>query len=241
MAIPVARVHLAVAHASLPGLLPTPPRCMLLPLLPAPRCAIILPNSSPARPPSRADAAERWDAHKIKQGGGSQAGHCSLDSKSSNPGRASSSENWVRSNKKSVGAGAATSSSSNSNSSSNGRTDSEERWDARKKPASPACSSSSSSASRNKRCGSSKRPNHSRPSSSSAERWDAHKNDPRALQANKIDDGESSTGSNDMEFDNPAQPPPPPTQQRAFYAGPGFIKSPEPCMLPMPSFSIRVA
>ncbi|RLM69545.1 hypothetical protein C2845_PM17G01990 [Panicum miliaceum] len=141
-------------------------------------------------------------------------------------------------NKKCTGAATSVSSSS----SSNGRADSEERWDARKKPAaSPASSSSSSSsASRSKRRGSSERPNHSRASSSSAERWDAHKNDSRALQANEIDDGESSTGSNDMEFDNAAQPPPPPLQ-RAFYAGSGFIKSPEPCMLPMPSFSIRVA
>jgi hypothetical protein len=69
MAIPVARVHLAMAHAALPGLLPTSPRYTLLPLLPAPPCAIILPNGSPARP-SRADAAERWDAYKIKQSGG---------------------------------------------------------------------------------------------------------------------------------------------------------------------------
>jgi hypothetical protein len=62
---------------------------------------------------------------------------------------------------------------------------------------------------------------------------------PGARRTDELDDGESSTGSNDMEFDNAAQPPPP--LQRAFYAGPGFVKSPEPSMLPMPSFSIRVA
>ncbi|PAN41358.1 hypothetical protein PAHAL_8G037200 [Panicum hallii] len=231
MAIPVARVHLAMAHAALPGLLPTSPRYTLLPLLPAPPCAIILPNGSPARP-SRADAAERWDAYKIKQSGGVVAAACSLDSRSSSPGGASSSEKWVSKNKKSAA------SSSSSSSSSNGHADSEERWDAHKKPAASPASSSSTSASRSKRRDSSKRSNHSRASSSSAERWDAHKN-PRALQANELDDGESSTGSNDMEFDNAAQPPPP--LQRAFYAGPGFVKSPEPSMLPMPSFSIRVA
>ena len=72
MAIPVARVHLAMAHAALPGLLPTPPKCMSMmatpSLLPMPPCAIILPSSSPPKL-SRADAAERWDAHKIKPGG----------------------------------------------------------------------------------------------------------------------------------------------------------------------------
>ena len=43
-----------------------------------------------------------------------------------------------------------------------------------------------------------------------------------------------------MELHRAAQLPPPPLQ-RAFYAGPGFIKAPEPSMLPMPSFLIRVA
>ncbi|CAO2147699.1 unnamed protein product [Urochloa humidicola] len=105
MAIPVARVHLAMAHAALPGLLPSPPKCAtMLPLVAAPLCAtIILPNNSPPRP-NRADAAERWDTHKTKQGGGSpalssppppSAGRCSLDSKSSNPGVAPSCEKWV--------------------------------------------------------------------------------------------------------------------------------------------------
>ncbi|CAO2153244.1 unnamed protein product [Urochloa humidicola] len=244
MAIPVARVHLAMVHAALPGLLPSPPKCAMLALLPAPPCAaIILPDSNSPPRPSRADAAERWDAHKIKPAGSpaspspsSSGSHCALESKSSSPGCASfSSEKWVSKNKKSAGAGAATSSSSSSSSSCS---DSEERWDARKKPASPASSSSSSSpASRSKRRGggSKRRPN-SR--ASSAERWDAHKNGRRAPRADGfINDGGSSTGSNDMqEVDMGVVMP------RALYAGPGFMaSSPEPSMLPMPSFMIRVA
>nr|TKV99320.1 hypothetical protein SEVIR_8G035000v2 [Setaria viridis] len=246
MAIPVARVHLAMAHAALPGLLPSPPKRMMLPLLPAPPCtAIILPCSPPSRP-SRADAVERWDAHKIKikQGGGSpasppppSAGQCSLNS-ISGPGGTSLSEKWV-SKKKSAGAGAATSSSSSSSSSSsNGRADSEERWDAHKRPASPAASSSSATSSnRTKTRQISRRPNGGRAlSPSSADRWDANKKPRAPPAAAELDDGESSTGSNDMELvvDKAAR--------RAFYAGPGFIRSPEPSMLPKPSFlRIRVA
>ncbi|CAL4989572.1 unnamed protein product [Urochloa decumbens] len=241
MAIPVARVHLAMAHAALPGLLPSPPKCAMLPLLPAPPCAttIIVPNNSPPRP-SRADVAERWDAHKTKQGGGSQAPPppSSLDRKSNIPGK------WVSSNTKSAAdANAATFSSSSSSSSSgnDGRSDTEERWDAHKRPPATAstASSSSSLASRSKRRGgggggSNKRRPNSR-ASSSAERWDAHKNGRRVAPADKLDDGESSTGSNDVELDKQA------ALQRALYAGPGFIASPEPSMLPVPSFMIRVA
>ncbi|CAO2143310.1 unnamed protein product [Urochloa humidicola] len=223
MAIPVARVHLAMAHAALPGLLPSPPKCTMFPLLPSPPCvAIILPiNSSPPRP-TRADAAGRWDAHKIKQGGGSPSsssssgGHHSLDS----------------SNKIVT----LTSSASSS------RADSEERWDAHKRPASPPPPSSSSSASsssnRTKTCHVSRRPAKKggrAAASSSAERWDAQKK-ARALAAgDELDDGVSSNGRNDVELGMLRQPP------RSLYAGPGFIaSSPEPSMLPMPSFMILV-
>ncbi|KAG2560130.1 hypothetical protein PVAP13_8KG059100 [Panicum virgatum] len=197
MAIPVARVHLAMAHAALPGLLPTPPKCMMLPLLPAPPCAVILPNNWQPRRPSRADAAGRWDAHKTKPAGSP-----------------------------------ASSSSSGDRASSNGisRADSDERWDAHKKPASPA-SSSSAISNKTKTWRVSRRPNGQR-SSSSAERWDAQKKPQAPQPADELDDGESSTGSNDVES---FMPP------RSFYAGPGFITSPEPSMLPKPSFMIRVA
>ncbi|CAO2143312.1 unnamed protein product [Urochloa humidicola] len=77
---------------------------------------------------------------------------------------------------------------------------------------------------------------HACASSSSAERWDAQKK-PRAPPAgDELDDGESSTGSNDVELNITRQSVPP----RSLYAGPGFIASPEPSMLPMPSFMIRV-
>nr|TKW22286.1 hypothetical protein SEVIR_4G219100v2 [Setaria viridis] len=68
--------------------------------------------------------------------------------------------------------------------------------------------------------------------------WDAHKK-PRLPQAGGIDDddGQSSTGSNDMELNLDEL-----SLQRAFYAGPGFLASPEPSMLPMPSsLMVRVA
>ncbi|KAJ1264786.1 hypothetical protein BS78_08G028300 [Paspalum vaginatum] len=96
MAVPVARVHLAMAHAALPALLPTPPKWkMIAPQLTPPPCVALLlpkwdarkikPSASPAsssssagestassckirkRPsckPGRADAVDRWDAHK---------------------------------------------------------------------------------------------------------------------------------------------------------------------------------
>ncbi|CAM0147418.1 unnamed protein product [Urochloa decumbens] len=196
----------------------------------APGAAIILPNNSPPRPrPNRADAAGRWDAHKTKP-----AGSPVPSSSSSSSG----SQRSLDSNKKQV----VTRTSSTASSS---RADSDERWDAHKTPASPAASSSSSSASkdRTKTCHVNRRPNGGRVSpSSSVERWDAHKK-PRAPAADELDDGasRSSTGSNDveLELDMPRQPLPPP---RSLYAGPGFITSPEPSMLPKPSFMmIRVA
>ncbi|CAO2143346.1 unnamed protein product [Urochloa humidicola] len=205
MAIPVARVHLAMAHAALPGLLPTPPKCTMLPLLPAPPCAatILIPNNSPPSSPSRADAARRWDAHKTKPTGSP-----------------------------------ASSSSSASSSASSSRADSEERWDAHKSTASSSASSSASS-NKTKTCHIRRRPNGGRASpSSTAERWDAHKKPPRAPAADELDDGDSSTGSNDVELDILPRKSLP---LRSLYAGPGFIRSPEPSMLPMPSFMIRVA
>ncbi|KAL6596703.1 hypothetical protein ACP70R_047346 [Stipagrostis hirtigluma subsp. patula] len=205
MAISVARVHLAVAHASLPGLLPTPP--MISPLLPASMCLVFLP----AKPkPSRADADERWDAHKKPASQGSSAIQSSWDGKSV----ASCSS-------------AGDSSSSRSSRGRSSRADANERWDAHKKPviAAAAAASSVSSCSRassGDKCGS------STPAIRRAARWDAHKK-PCPSQA---DDGESSIGSNDddgMELD-----------KQPLYAGSGFIASPEPSILPKPTmFLVR--
>ncbi|KAJ1287996.1 hypothetical protein BS78_02G054400 [Paspalum vaginatum] len=160
MAIPVARVHLAAAHAALPGLLPTPPNSNMLPRL-ATRCVLILPMSPPKpgsradaadvvrkspslSKPGRADAAERWDARKIKP---------------SSPASPSSSQR----------------SSSDSNSGS-GRSCSHERWDAKKKSSSGSNNSLTSRAaaasSAAARWDSTKLAINC---SSSAERLDAHK------------------------------------------------------------------
>ncbi|KAG2623056.1 hypothetical protein PVAP13_3KG032600 [Panicum virgatum] len=247
MAIPVARVHLAMAHAALPGLLPTPPKCMSMmampSLLPTPPCAIILPSSS-----HRADAAERWDAHKIKPGGSPTSSSSSgglrsldLDGESiSSSGRASSCERWDGNKKKNAAAAASSSASRTSSpgrSSSSSRADSEERWDAHKKPTSLTSSSSSARSNTKGRDSSKRRPSSSRASSTAA-RWDARKK-PTARRTDELDDGEGSTGSNDME--HLGMTPPRPLPQRALYAGPGFVASPDPSMLPMPSLMIRVA
>ncbi|CAL4904160.1 unnamed protein product [Urochloa decumbens] len=163
-----------MAHAALPGLLPSPPKCAMLPLLPAPPCAaIILPNNSPPRP-SCADAAERWDSNKKTTATSSSSSTTTSSSSSSSPIWASSGDKWGSSKHRPVTVSRA----------------------------------------------------------SSAERWDAHKK-PRPPQAGGVDDdGQSSTGSNDMELDD--------MPRRAFYAGPGFLASPEPSMLPMPSSSLMV-
>ncbi|CAL4896839.1 unnamed protein product [Urochloa decumbens] len=259
MAIPVARVHLAMAHAALHGLLPTPPKCCMMMMKPLPRAAILPnPSSPPKQPGGRADAAERWDAHKvIKPAGGptsppsSSGGRRSSDGESGSPGpRASSCERWDSDkNKKKIAAAAVSSSASRT--SSPGRSsgaDSEERWDARKNPAAGSVSSSSSSTSRGSKKGrgrSKRRPRSRATSSAAGGRWDAHKKPITitvAPRADELDDGEmSSTGSND-DVESSVVDMPPPLPQRALYAGPGFIASPHPSMLPMPSsLMIRVA
>ncbi|CAN6339698.1 unnamed protein product [Urochloa humidicola] len=264
MAIPVARVHLAMAHAALPGLLPTPPKCMTMmmpPPLTTPPCAVTLP-SSPPKQPSRADAAERWDAHKVKPGGSPTSpsrslsgGRRSSDGESTSPGHASSCEWWgSNKNKKKIAAvedsssASRTSSPGRSSDSSGSRADSEERWDARKKPAAvmsrPPSSSSSSRSSNKGRHRSKRRPSSRATSSAACGRWDTHKKAMATPRADELDDGKSSTVSNDVEslVDTNTTTPPRPLPQRAFYAGPGFIASPHPSMLPMPSsLMIRVA
>ncbi|KAL6862411.1 hypothetical protein ACP4OV_016752 [Aristida adscensionis] len=210
MAVPVARVHLAVAHAALPALLPTPPKSMMLPLLPTPP-RVVLPVPPPKQI-SRADSDERWDAHKIKPATASPAAlagqRSPTDGKTGGPGRASSCDRWD-SNKNS-----AASSSSSSSSASTRASATSQRWASNKRRPVVVVSRASSAA-----------------------RWDAHKK-PRPLQAAValVDDGESSTGSNDMEMEE--EPP-----QRALFAGPGFVAaSPEPSMIPMPAaFLVRVA
>jgi len=224
MAIPVARVHLKVAHAALPALLPTPPKWKMLPLLPTPCVAAILPKPAPDKP-SRDDSDERWDAHKAKpaclasSASSSSSGPRSADSvRSSAAGHESPCKNasWPPAKP--------------------GRADSAERWDAHKKAVSPASSSSSSSSSATSSLASSTECPIC--SASSADRWDLHKKR-RPPQAELLDDGESSsTGSNDIDTEEEILWKP-----RAMYAGPDFaVAAPQPRKLPVPTaFLVRVA
>ncbi|KAK3151812.1 hypothetical protein QOZ80_3AG0250910 [Eleusine coracana subsp. coracana] len=213
-----------MAHAALPGLLPTPPLC----------AAIIVPSQSPPnKPAGRADAVDRWDACKN-----------TLKSPPNKPGRADATERWdarkitaQASIPASVSSSGHMSSPSSEAKKKSSSASSCARWDSDKKKS--ATSSSSSSSSSNRSCparwDSNKRPVISRGCSSSAERWDAHKK-PRPPLANDdgpdVDDGDSSTGSNEyMEADDTPQP-----KQTGIYAGPGFLAPPDPRMLPLPSF-----
>ncbi|EES09286.1 hypothetical protein BDA96_05G043000 [Sorghum bicolor] len=230
MAIPVARVHLAMAHAALPALLPTPPKWKMLPLLPTPPpCVVtaILQAKPPllAKPSRRADSDERWDARKTKPPTSAEPSSASASS-----GARSADSLVIRS---STGHG-----SPRKNTTSPppkpGRADSVERWDAHKMAASPASPPPPPPPS-----SSSGKWTISHAHASSAERWDVHKKC-CPTQAELLDDGESSsTGSNDiedMEEEILWKP-------RAMYAGPGFVvAAPESSMLPMPTaFLVPVA
>jgi hypothetical protein len=187
----------------------------MFPLLPTPPpcVAILLASKSPPPKPSRADADERWDARK------------NIATKSlSKPGRADTNERWWDGNR----------------SSSPGRAPSCDRWYTSKTNATASFSSSSSGSSSASRASLGKKWGRTAATASrasSAERWDAHLKKPCPLQGGGSDDvdGQSSTGSNDMELDD--------VPQRAFDSGPGFVaSSPEPSMLPMPSsLMLRVA
>ncbi|TVU26869.1 hypothetical protein EJB05_29440, partial [Eragrostis curvula] len=199
MAIPVARVHLAMAHAALPGLLPTPPELKkMAPLLSSD--VVVLPKQSPQLKPGRADADERWDARKN-----------AAKPAPPTPGRADAVERWDAHKAKSALSTSSSSSSSSSATSHSARpaSSSNQKWKTNKQRAVSRAAS--------------------------AERWDARKQPP-PVHAKEVDDDDdkSSTGSNEVELDAPPQ-------QKALYAGPGFIVSPEPGMLPMPSFMVRVA
>uniref|UniRef100_A0A0E0MCL5 Uncharacterized protein n=1 Tax=Oryza punctata TaxID=4537 RepID=A0A0E0MCL5_ORYPU len=226
------RVAAMVAGTALPALLPTPPRSKMLPLLPTP-CLIILPANfatavaSKAPKSGRADAVDRWDAHKKPAGSspppsrpssvsasraaaserkepGSPASSCSSSSSSSGgkPGRAYSCERWDTNKIKNQSSSCHTPASSNA------------RWDINKiKNTTPPSISE-------RRSDSSKRPV-SR--GSSAERWDINK------KHRSQDDEAAALGSaSDRKLTTVKQP---------LFSGPAFlISSPEPSMLPMPTF-----
>jgi hypothetical protein len=215
MAVPVARVHLKVAHAALPALLPTPPKCNMLQLLPPPPpcVATILPK--PLAKPGRADADERWDARKTKPASAAgpsasaSSGPRSADRIRSSAGRGSSRKNVTSPPPKPY------------------RADAVERWDAHKKPESPASSSSSSGTSS---LASSSKYKIPISRATSAERWDVHKKRRPSQADQRLDDGESS---NDIDTEDEEEEIV--WKPRAMYAGPGFaVAAPESSMLPMP-------
>jgi hypothetical protein len=224
MAVPVARVHLAMAHAAMPGLLPTPPQCTMLPLLPTPPCAaaaVILPDQSPPNNPGRADAVDRWDACKTTL----------IKSPPKPACRANAAVRWdARKITAKSSSGQPSSPDDNKKSSS---ASSSERWDINKKI--PTSFSST-------KWERTKRPVSRGSSSSSDERWDAHKKAHRPPQGDGHDDGDSeddvqsSTGSNDVEAvdDEPRQ------KQMGLYAAPSHlaVSPPEPSLLPVPAFLV---
>ncbi|KQJ92211.1 hypothetical protein BRADI_4g42270v3 [Brachypodium distachyon] len=201
--------------ALLPALLPTPPSM----ITPSP-CVIILPAASnPKFPkPGRADAAERWDAHK-KDDKTTKPRSVASSFGSSSPGRADSVDRWDINKKKIPGSSSTLSSSSStlasSSSSKNpGRVPSCEMWDRNKRPPSRA---------------------------SSADRWDALKKPRPAAQPDGEQEEqkktivdkeapEDETTSKKM-IATAARTPP-------VFSGPSFVASPEPSMLPMPASSL---
>uniref|UniRef100_A0A0D9XP64 Uncharacterized protein n=1 Tax=Leersia perrieri TaxID=77586 RepID=A0A0D9XP64_9ORYZ len=155
------------AAAALPALLPTPPRSKMLPLLPTP-CLIILPTSfakpKAAPKPGRADAIDRWDAHK-KPAAISPPPSSSSRSSSGSPIRAAP---YVRKEPGSP----ASSSSTTSSGGKPGRADACERWDTNK--------ISKKQSDLTPPVDSSKRTPATASRGSSGERWDINKKKPRS-------------------------------------------------------------
>ncbi|KAM0907212.1 hypothetical protein ACQ4PT_016291 [Festuca glaucescens] len=223
---------MAMAVASLlPPLLPTPPRSEMMPILPTPprsEMLPLLPTPSVVAAllalsamPGRADFVQRWDATKEYKSITSPCISSSSES-SGSPSRADSVDRWDANKKYKVpGAASATSPSSSSDSSggSPGRADSVERWDTNKKLTTPSRTSTTTDRGR-LQDGDNKRP----PSrTSSADPWDLHKK-PRPEEKDNLPQSQEST-----------------TQGFAqeTFAGPNFYASPNPIMLPMPSFFLR--
>ncbi|PWZ26331.1 hypothetical protein Zm00014a_027569 [Zea mays] len=129
-----------MAHAALPALVPTPPKCEMLPLLPTPCVAVVLPK--PLAKPSRAGSDERWewDARKTMTGLAARTDQSSASSMSSPCSSADSVWSSAR-RRGSASRKIATTPPKP------GRADSDERWDARKTMTILAASTDHSSAS----------------------------------------------------------------------------------------------
>ncbi|KQJ92213.1 hypothetical protein BRADI_4g42276v3 [Brachypodium distachyon] len=200
------------AAAFLPGLLPTPPRsAMITP------CIVILPPPASNRKhpnPGRADSAERWDAHKNRP-----RSPASSSCGSTSPARADSCQRWDINKKKKVIPGSNSSSRSGSASpssmsiSGDSRASSADRWDAHKKPTARDAVSDAES-----RTG----------------------DQAQAQQMSEEEEEEEEDETMLMEMEETAAPWF--VDRRVLFSGPSFfVASPEPSMLPMPTFLSRRA
>ncbi|XBJ13841.1 hypothetical protein VPH35_005959 [Triticum aestivum] len=214
-------------RSEMPPLLPTPPRSQMLPLLPTPHGVILTMLVSAM--PGRADFVKRWDWNKKRDNNPcssicSSSSSSSVGSGSGSACRADSAGRWD-SHKKYKAPRTTMSSSSPSSSQgagSPGRADSVERWDSKKLETSPPTDRH-----RGRHVGNSKRlPSPSR--ASSAERWDLHKKPrPEPEQMEKWPQTNAAATTPALATTTP---------HKAAFAGPSFYASPEPSMLPMPSF-----
>jgi amidophosphoribosyltransferase len=191
----------------------------MLPLLPTPSVVAALLALSAM--PGRADFVQRWDATKKYKNIMSPCISSSSSESGGSPSRADSVDRWDANKKYKVpgaASGASSSSSSDCSGGSPGRADSVERWDT-KKLTTPSGTSPTTDRGR-LQDGDNKRP----PSrASSAERWDLHKKH----RPDEKDDLPQAQETTTRGF-----------AQEAF-AGPNFYASPDPIMLPMPSFFLR--
>jgi hypothetical protein len=204
-------------------ILPTPPRSKMLPLLPTPSLvAVLLAVSSM---PGRADFVQRWDAIKKYKN------PCSTISPSSSerggsPSRADSVDRWDLNKKYEIPGIASSLSSSPDSGGSPGRADSAERWDINKLKA-PSRTSTDHGRLQD---GINKRP---ASRASSAERWDLHKKHRPEEKSNLRQTEETTTAAAAAAHKDMSR------IQQAAFAGPNFYASPDPTMLPMPSFFLR--
>uniref|UniRef100_M8CDD8 Uncharacterized protein n=1 Tax=Aegilops tauschii TaxID=37682 RepID=M8CDD8_AEGTA len=222
-------------------ILPTPPRSKMLPLLPTPHGVVLTmlekfrehhssklglelrwagsnlscpANGSTPRPLLL--VIQRWDWNKTGKKPCSSicsSSSSSLSSGSESTGRADSVDRWDSGKKyKKPRTTMSSSSSSSYSAGSPGRTDSVERWDSKK------LATSSPPTGRGRHDGNNKRlPSPGPARASSAERWDLHKK-PRSEHMPQRTNATATA------------------PQKAVFAGPSFYASPDPSMLPMPSF-----
>ncbi|KAK1647129.1 hypothetical protein QYE76_064934 [Lolium multiflorum] len=228
---------MAMAVASLlPPLLPTPPRSEMVPILPTPPSSKMLPLLptpslvavllAVSSMPGRADFVQRWDAIKKYKNPSSIISSSSSESGGS-PSRADCVDRWDANKKYQIPGIAGSSSSSSDSGGSPGRADSAERWDINKLKT-PTRTSTDRGCLQD---GNNKRP----PSrASAAERWDFHKKH-RPEEKGNLLQAEQTTTENFATTTAAAHKDMSRIQQAAF-AGTNFYASPDPTMLPMPSF-----